>query len=124
MPDLWIRRPFQRDREPHGQDRSDAAKEVNLATRNERRARQTYSPCALSTRGGRGQPWTITVRVDCILTEMKVVLQNPEMFVLTVKRGSGNKDRDCTSMRLKDIWIYVCAATITKTYIVASETIV
>jgi len=59
-----------------------------------------------------------------MLTEMKVVARDPEAFGLTVAKRSENWERDRTFIRPKDIWIYVCTATITKKDIVASEIIV
>ena len=63
------------------------------------------------------------VQVDSMLTEMKFAYQDPEAIRLIVTKRSGTQ-RNGTSMRPKDIRIYVCTAIITKKYIVASETIV
>jgi len=122
LPGFWIRRPFQRDCEPHGQNGSDASKWVSLAARNKGSTQETYNPYALHAQGGCGQPRTVIIQVDSILTGMKVVDQDPGASGLMVTKRSGNRDR--TFIRLKESWMYVCMATITKKYIVASEIIV
>jgi hypothetical protein len=64
------------------------------------------------------------VQVDSILTETKVVDQCPEISAINDHEMERNGEREHTSMRLKDSWIYVCMATIARKYIVASATIV
>jgi hypothetical protein len=65
------------------------------------------------------------VQLDRILTETKVVDRYPEVFVINdYETGREQRERDHTRMRLKDSWTYVCTATITRKYIVASVTIV
>ena len=74
MPAIQIRRPSERDREPHGQYGVDAIKEVNLVTRNKisTRSGRTFRRRFIQ-KVGNGQLRTIIVQIDSILTETKVV---------------------------------------------------
>jgi hypothetical protein len=83
LPTIRIRRPFQRDREPHGQYWIDAAKEVSLATRNKRstQGKRTFHIHYI-TQGGNGQPRAVIIQADSVLTEMKVVGWCPEISAI------------------------------------------
>ena len=92
LPTLRIRRPLERDREPHGQHRIYAAKEVSLITHNTRpKQRMLTSHMHFITRHGKGQSRTVIVEVGGVLTEMVVADRCPRVFVVNnrkMERGS------------------------------------
>jgi len=117
-----IRRPFQRDREPHGQYGIEAAKDVSLVARNKRSTQSKRTVhMHFVAQNENGQLRIVIVQVDGVLTETKVVDRYPEVFGSTIAEWI---ERDNTFMRTMDNWMYVCAATMTRKYIVASVTIV
>ena len=108
---LRICRLSQRDSEPQGQDRVEAGERVQRSAYRGKKSRhgKTYSPYALRVGGTVSISVWGDLRVSHLLTEAEAV--DPTEVAYYYHEGE-QESRDSTFMRLKEIWMYICAASI------------
>ena len=127
LPPIWIRRPSQRDREPHGQYGNEATTQANLAIHHKglTESKRTVSTHFIA-RGESGQPRTLIVQADSVLTETNAVDRCPGVLESAITKWSRNRggDGEFTFVKRKDSWTYTWRTIIARKYAVASVNIV